>query len=159
VTATTLGAQQTMLAGLWRCGGDAQERAATNPVAALPCARTPLLQPLFSPLLIPLLIPPSATVGADAPDFLLFGLVEVPDPGQGPGKKKARGGRGALDQGGPLARSWLVGPPPTPWGASRRAAVAIAGPSTTNGGRMASRRRPRWGTGPAPTHRDVETLA
>jgi hypothetical protein len=29
----------------------------------------------------------------------------------------------------------------------------------TPGGRMASRRQPRWGTGPAPTHRDVTALA
>jgi hypothetical protein len=82
VTATTLRAQQTMLAGLGRSDGDAQERAATNPVAALPCARTPLLTLLSNPLLNPLLIPPSATVGADVPDLLLFGLVEEPDPGQ-----------------------------------------------------------------------------
>jgi hypothetical protein len=69
VTATTLGARPTGPTGRGGSGGDAQERAATNPVAVLPCARTPLLIPLS----IPLLIPPSATVGADAPDFLLFG--------------------------------------------------------------------------------------
>jgi hypothetical protein len=57
VTATTLRAQRTMPAGLCTSGGDAQERAATNPVAALPCARTPLPTPLSIPLLIPLLIP------------------------------------------------------------------------------------------------------
>jgi hypothetical protein len=78
VTATTLRAQQAGLTGLGRSGGDAQGRAATNPVAALPCARTPLLQPL----LIPLLIPPSATVGVWSLAPVLFGLVEVPDPGQ-----------------------------------------------------------------------------
>jgi hypothetical protein len=78
VTATTLGVQAAGLTGRGRNGGDAQERPATNPVAALSCARTPLL----TPLPIPLLIPPSATVGADAPDFLLFGLVEAPDPGR-----------------------------------------------------------------------------
>jgi hypothetical protein len=82
VTATTLGAQQTMLAGLGRSSGDAQERAATNPVAALPCARTPLPNPLSTPLLIPLLIPPSATVGVWSPAPVLFGLVEAPDPGR-----------------------------------------------------------------------------
>jgi hypothetical protein len=64
VTLATLGAQPTGLTGRGRCGGDAQERAATNPVAALPCARTPLPIPLATPLLHPLLIPPSATVGA-----------------------------------------------------------------------------------------------
>jgi hypothetical protein len=67
VTATTLSAQQAGLTGLWRSGGDAQEPAATNPVAALPCARTPLPTPLSTPLLIPLLIPPSATVGVNSP--------------------------------------------------------------------------------------------
>jgi hypothetical protein len=82
VTATTLRAQGARLPGRARSGGEAQERAATNPVAALPCARTPLLNPLSTPLLNPLLIPPSATVGADAPDLLRFGLVEAPDPGQ-----------------------------------------------------------------------------
>jgi hypothetical protein len=51
VTAVTLRAQPSGLAGLGRCGGDAQERAATNPVAALPCAPTPLLIPLSTPLL------------------------------------------------------------------------------------------------------------
>jgi hypothetical protein len=82
VTATTLSAQPTGLTGRARSGGEAQERAATNPVAALPCARTPLLNLLSTPLLIPLLIPPSATVGAAAPDLLLFGLVRGTDPGQ-----------------------------------------------------------------------------
>ena len=79
---TTLRAEQAGLTGRGRSGGDAQERAATNPVAALPCARTPLLIPLSIPLLIPLLIPPSATVGVWSPALVLFGLVEAPDPGQ-----------------------------------------------------------------------------
>ena len=57
VTATTLGAQRTGLTGRGRSGGDAQERAATNPVAALPCARTPLLPPLSTPCLSPCLSP------------------------------------------------------------------------------------------------------
>jgi hypothetical protein len=57
MTATTLGARPSRLAGRGSSGGDAQERAATNPVAALPCARTPLLHPLSTLLLIPLLIP------------------------------------------------------------------------------------------------------
>jgi hypothetical protein len=82
VTATTLRAQETMPAGRWRSGGDAQERAATNPVAALPCARTPLLIPLSILLLIPLLIPPSATVGAATPATAPFQQVRGTDPGQ-----------------------------------------------------------------------------
>jgi hypothetical protein len=64
VTATTLSAQRTWLTGRGRSGADAQERAATNPVAALPCARTPLLDPLPAPLLHPLLAPSSATAGS-----------------------------------------------------------------------------------------------
>jgi hypothetical protein len=82
VTATTLRDEQTGLTALGRSGRAAQERAATNPVAALPCARTPLLNPLSIPLLIPLLIPPSATVGVWSCAPVLFGLVEAPDPGQ-----------------------------------------------------------------------------
>jgi hypothetical protein len=42
VTATTLRAEPTGLTGRGSSGGDAQGWAATNPVAALPCARTPL---------------------------------------------------------------------------------------------------------------------
>jgi hypothetical protein len=82
VTATTLGAQPTGRAGRRSSGGDAQERAATNPVAALPCARTPLPNPLSNPLLIPLLIPPSATVGVTAPASAPFRQVRETDPGQ-----------------------------------------------------------------------------
>ena len=82
MTAATVGVQSAGLAGLGWSGGDAQERAATNPVAALPCARTPLLSPLSTPLLHPLLAPSSATVGVAAPDLLLFGLVEGDDPGR-----------------------------------------------------------------------------
>jgi hypothetical protein len=41
VTAATLGAEPAGLAGRGRGGGDAQERAATNPVAALPCGSDP----------------------------------------------------------------------------------------------------------------------
>ena len=67
MTAATLRTELARLAGLCRSGGDAQERAATNPVAALPCALTPLPNPLTNPLLIPLLIPPSATVGVWSP--------------------------------------------------------------------------------------------
>ena len=58
-----------------------------------------------------------------------------------------------------MARSCLVGPPPTPWGTSPQTAVVTLSTITTQGGRMGSRQRPRWGTGPAPTHRDVEVLA
>jgi hypothetical protein len=82
VTATTLRAQPAGLTGRGRSGGDAQERAATNPMAALPCAHTPLLHPLSTPLLRPLLLPPSATVGVDSPAGALFGLVGGHDPGQ-----------------------------------------------------------------------------
>ncbi len=56
MTATTLRVQWTGLTGRGRCGGDAQERVATNPVAALPCARPPLLTPLSTPCL-PLVYP------------------------------------------------------------------------------------------------------
>jgi hypothetical protein len=82
VTAATLRAQPSGLTGHSRSGGDAQGRAATNPVAALPCARTPLLIPLSIPLLIPLLIPPSATVGVTAPASAPFLQVRGTDPGQ-----------------------------------------------------------------------------
>ena len=81
MTATTLSVQPTMLAGLARSGGDAQERAATNPVAALPCAPTPLLQPLVYPL--PLAYPPISNRGGGLTRRpALFGLVEATDPGQ-----------------------------------------------------------------------------
>jgi hypothetical protein len=82
VTATTLGAQSTGLTGLGRSGGDAQGRAATNPVAALPCARTPLPHPLSTPLLHPLLAPSTGTVGVDSPATAPFGRVGVSDPGR-----------------------------------------------------------------------------
>jgi hypothetical protein len=76
VTATTLRAQPPMLTSRGSSGGDAQERAATNPVAALPCARTPLPHPLPAPLLHPLLAPSSATVGVRSLAPVLSGLVE-----------------------------------------------------------------------------------
>jgi hypothetical protein len=82
VTATTLRAQRVRLTGRARSGGDAQERPATNPVAVLPCARTPLLQPLCTPLLHPLLAPSSAIVGAAAPATGPFQEVRVSDPGR-----------------------------------------------------------------------------
>jgi hypothetical protein len=82
VTATTLRTEQADLTGRGRSGGDAQERAATNPVAAHPCARTPLSNPLAIPLLIPLLNPPSATVGVATPATVPFRQVRGTDPGQ-----------------------------------------------------------------------------
>ena len=82
MTATTLRARLAWLTVRGRSGGDAQGRAATNPVAALPCARTPLPHSLSAPLLHPLLRPSTATVGVTAPDLLRFGLVEVSDPGR-----------------------------------------------------------------------------
>jgi hypothetical protein len=82
VTATTLGAQPIGLAGCRSSGGDAQERPATNPVAALPCARIPLLPSFSTPLLYPLLGPSSATVSPHRATTRLFGLVEGDDPGQ-----------------------------------------------------------------------------
>jgi hypothetical protein len=82
VTAATVGAQPTRLAGRGSCGGDAQERPATNPVAALPCARTPLSNPLSLPLSAPLLGPSSATVSPHQSPRAAFGLVEGDDPGR-----------------------------------------------------------------------------
>ena len=49
MTAATVSAQPTGLTGHGSSGGDAQERAATDPVAALPCAPTPLLHLLPAP--------------------------------------------------------------------------------------------------------------
>jgi hypothetical protein len=82
MTAATLGAQSIGLASRGSSDGDAQERPATNPVAALPCAHTPLLAPLAAPLLHPLLAPSSATVSPQQSPKAAFGLVEVPDPGR-----------------------------------------------------------------------------
>ena len=82
MTATTVGAQPTGRTGRGSSGGDAQERAATNPVAALPCPRTPLLPPLSAPLLHPLLTPSSATVSPHQPHKAAFEQVEEDDPGQ-----------------------------------------------------------------------------
>ena len=139
MTATTLRVEQDDLAGLGRSGGDAQERAATNPVAALPCARTPLLSPLSTPLLIPLLAPSAATVGVAAPDLLLFGLVRGRDPGRSRAKT-------ARDRPGSL----------TVWratGARLHAGAVVAGRPPTNpvGGLPAGNRRhpghARWSDG------------
>jgi hypothetical protein len=120
VTATTLRAQQAGLTRQGRIGGDAQERAATNPVAALPCARTPLPHPLPAPLLDPLLSPSSATVGVLAPDLLWFRLVEVSDPGRSRAKttRDRPGSVGKLTawratRSGWVAGAFLAGRPPT----------------------------------------------
>ena len=120
MTAITRGGQRPRLAGHGSNGGDAQERAATNPVAALPCVRTPLLDPLPGPLLHPLLAPSSATVGVIAPDLLLFRLVEVSDPGRSranPARDRP-GSLGKLTQWRATGSRWgagafLAGRPPT----------------------------------------------
>ena len=131
MTATTLRAQRIGLAGRGNGGGDAQERAATNPVAALPCARTPLLTPLSIPLLLPLLSPSTATVGAAAPDLLLFGLVRGIDPGRSRAKT-------ARDRPGSLTL-WRA------TGTRLHAGAVLAGRPPTNpvGGLPAGNRRPR----------------
>jgi hypothetical protein len=72
VTVTTLRAE-LWLTGLWRSGEDAQERAATNPVAARPCARTPLLHPLSIPLLPPCLAPHQPPWGSPHPTWRCLG--------------------------------------------------------------------------------------
>jgi hypothetical protein len=120
VTATTLGAQPTGRAGRRSSGGDAQERAATNPVAALPCARTPLPNPLSNPLLIPLLIPPSATVGVTAPASAPFRQVRETDPGQSRAKtardwpgSRGKQTRWRATQARLHAGAFLPGRPPT----------------------------------------------
>jgi hypothetical protein len=142
VTTTTLRAEHADLTGRGSSGGDAQERAATNPVAALPCARTPLLNPLSTPLLIPLLIPSSATVGVTAPDLWLFGLVGGIDPGQ----SRANPARDWPGSGGKLKQ----------WRATRarlHAGAVVAGRPPTNfvGGLPAGSRphphHPRWSDG------------
>jgi hypothetical protein len=142
VTATALGAQPTGLTGRGRSGGDAQERAATNPVAALPCARTPLPVPLLTPLLNPLLIPPSATVGVCSPAGALFRQVRGTDPGQ----SRAKTARDWPGSGGKLAQrratrsSWVAG------------AVPSGRPPTNPVGRLPAGNRPhphhaRWSDG------------
>jgi hypothetical protein len=124
VTATTLGAQQTELSGRGRKGGDAQGRAATNPMAALPCAPTPLLHPLAAPLLHPLLDPSSATVGAAAPARAPFQQVRVSDPGRSranPARDRP-GSRGKLQLWRATQSRWVAGavvagrPPTNPVG-------------------------------------------
>jgi hypothetical protein len=111
VTLTTLRAQRTMRAGPGRSAGDAQGRAATNPVAALPCARTPVSHPLSAPLLHPLLEPSSATVGVIAPGLLRFGLVGVSDPGRSRAKttRDRPGSRGKLTLWRATRSGWVAG--------------------------------------------------
>jgi hypothetical protein len=124
---TALRAELARLTCLGSCGGDAQERAATNPLAALSCARTPRLYPLSTPLyplstplLHPLLIPSTATVGVAAPASVPFRLVRVSDPGQSRAKT-ARDWPGSLGKltawratGSPwVAGAVVAGRPPT----------------------------------------------
>jgi hypothetical protein len=111
VTATTLRAQQAGLTGLGRSGGDAQGRAATNPVAALPCARTPLRHPLSTPLLHPLLAPSSPTVGATLPATALFRQVGVSDPGRSRAKiaRDRPGSRGKQTAWRATGSRWVAG--------------------------------------------------
>ena len=127
MTATPLRAERDDLTGRRRSGGDAQERAATNPVAALPCAPTPLLHPLS----IPLLIPSSATVGVTTPDLLRFWLVRGTDPGRSRAKP-ARDRPGSLEL-------WRA------TGARLHAGAVVSGRPPTNpvGGLPAGNRRPR----------------
>ena len=135
MTATTLSAQRSGLTGRGRSGGDAQGRAATNPVAALPCAPTPLPNPLSIPLLIPLLTPSTATVGVDSPTRALFRLVEAPDPGQSRAKT-ARDWPGSV---GKLAL-WRA------TGSRLHAGALVSGRPPTNfvGGLPAGSRGHRW---------------
>jgi hypothetical protein len=111
VTAATLSAQPTRLTGRGRSGGDAQERPATNPVAALPCARTPLLGPLLPPLSPPLLASSSATVSPHQPLKAAFGLVEEPDPGQSRAKtaRDWPGSGGKQTAGRATSLRWVAG--------------------------------------------------
>ena len=111
MTATTLRARLAWLTVRGRSGGDAQGRAATNPVAALPCARTLLLHPLSTPLLNPLLIPPSATVGVNSPTRALFRQVKGTDPGQSRAKtaRDWPGSVGKLELWRATGSRWVAG--------------------------------------------------
>ena len=111
MTAATLGAQPTRLAGRGNGGGDAQERPATNPVAALPCARTPLLGSLSAPLSAPLLGPSSATVSPYVAAGTVFGLVEASDPGRSRAKttRDRPGSVGKLKQWRATQSRWVAG--------------------------------------------------
>jgi hypothetical protein len=111
VTAATLRAEPARLTGLGRSSGDAQGRAATNPVAALPCARTPVPNPLLIPLLRPLLAPSTATVGAATPPTASFQQVGVSDPGRSranPARDRPGSG-GKLEQWRATQSGWVAG--------------------------------------------------
>ena len=111
MTATTLSAQPSGLTGRGRSAGDAQERAATNPVAALPCARTPLPVPLLTPLLHPLLAPSAANVGVTEPVTAAFQQVMVSDPGRSranPARDRP-GSLGKLKQWRATQSRWVAG--------------------------------------------------
>jgi hypothetical protein len=120
VTAATLRARPVRLTGCGSSGRDVQGRAATNPVAALPCARTPLPHPLSIPLLHPLLDPSSATVGMAAPATAAFQQVGESDPGRSraktardrPGSRWSRK-QWRATQSGLHAGALLAGRPPT----------------------------------------------
>jgi hypothetical protein len=111
VTVITLCAEPAGLTGRGRCGGDAQERAATNPVAALPCARTPLLRPLSIPLRHPLLTPSSATVGVTEPATAPFQQVGESDPGRSRAvfARDRPGSRGKLELWRATGSRWVAG--------------------------------------------------
>jgi hypothetical protein len=115
VTATTLGVEPSGLAGCGLSGGDAQGRAATNPVAALPCAPTPLSHPLAAPLLHPLLAPPSAAVGVCSPPGAPFPQVGVSDPGRSRAKiaRDRPGSGGKLEQWRATQSPWVAGASPS----------------------------------------------
>ena len=111
MTVTTLRVEPAGLTGHRRSGGDAQKRAATNPVAALPCARTPLLHPLSIPLLHPLLAPSAATVGVTEPATAPFQQVEVSDPGRARAKiaRDRPGSVGKLTLWRATGSGWVAG--------------------------------------------------
>jgi hypothetical protein len=122
MTATTLRAQPSRLTGRGSSGGDAQGRAATNPVAALPCARTPLLHLLHGPLLHPLLAPSTGTVGAALPATASFQHVEESDPG----RSRAKTARDRPGSGGKLEQ-WRA------TGSRLHAGASLSGRPPTNG--------------------------
>jgi hypothetical protein len=142
MTATTLRAQRSGLDGRGRYGGDAQEWAATNPVAALPCARTPLLDPLLATLLHPLLAPSTATVGVASRAAVPFGQVMGPDPG----RSRAKTARDRPGSGGKQAQRRTT--------QSRlHASAVVSGRPPTNpvgglpAGNRPHRRHGRWSDG------------
>jgi hypothetical protein len=135
VTAITLRAEPADLTGRGSSGGDAQERAATNPVAALPCAPTPLPNPLSTPLLRPLLTPSTATVGAATPATAPFRQVRATDPGQSRAKtaRDWPGSVGKLELWRATGSRWVAG-----------AVVSGRPPTNGVGGLPAGSRGDRW---------------